>query len=472
MRQVDHVLQAMPDYGPTQASLAGVLVWLWAAVYLLTCALLLLFVPPLPVLAQGVLVLGLYLCWRWPAAVVAAILVLAPFQPLPTMVLKAAGLDWAVAASSLKELGLLAAVAVLAWRVRPKLGALDFILLMLFGWAIFVSAFRFNSDTLISLKDDFDFLLAFYAGRLIVLERSWVHVGLWTAGVVASLGAIEFFIVGPGPRMLLMGVTNPWELGSSFQADSFSGTRAASTLASPLEFGAFCALGLLVFAAFRRQLGKRYLLPALMLGLGLLVSLTRMAWMGAGLGLILIAYRQGRLMRLAVIGLVAVPLFMATLVPYLDLNDYVKRTIARTDVSEQGHVLSLVEKSAYVLTHPLGDGAGSVGPRAAARNSKALEVESAYLMFGIAYGWPGLVLFSGFYSAVVLILLRKHSILGSAAAAVAVAMSFMLAFSPLHIEFPLNSWAWVLIGSAIAEPASRWGWRFTKAELAGDIVAP
>ena len=458
-------VRAIPHYRPTQASLGRALAWLLALVYLVACAILLLLAPPLAVLAQGVLIVGLYLCWRWPVGVIAVILVLAPFQPLPTMIAKVAGLDWAVAVSSLKELGLLTAVAVLAWRARPKLGPLDFILGTLLGWAIFVSIIRPNPDTLISLKDDFEFVLAFWAGRLIVLRGSWVRVGLWTAGVVALLGLIEFFIVGPEPRMLLMGVTDAQDLGYSFQADSFSGMRAASTLASPLEFGAFCTLGLLVFAAFHDRLGKKYLIPALLLALGVLVSITRMAWVGAALGLVLVAYRQRRLMHLAVIGLITVPVLMATLVPYLDLNDYIARTIARTDVSEQGHVASLAEKSAYVLTHPLGNGAGSVGPRAAARNSKAIEVESAFLMFGIAYGWPGFLLFSGFYVTVALTLVRKQSILGLAAAAVAVAMVFMLGVSPIHVEFPLNSWAWMLFGSAIAEPVARWGWRFPKRSL-------
>lgn len=128
-------------------------------------------------------------------------------------------------------------------------------------------------------------------------------------------------------------------------------------------------------------------------------------------------------------------------------------------------MLSLVEKSEYVLLHPLGEGAGSVGPRAAERNSKALEVESSFLMFGIAYGWPGLLLFSGFYLAVAFTLLRKRSTAGLAASAVAVAMACMMMFSPIHVEFPLNSWVWVLLGFAVREPSARWSWRLPQREL-------
>jgi hypothetical protein len=456
------VSQFHPCPRQAQAVLVPAFLWFAGLTYLLICIILLVFLPPWLVIAQASLSLGIYLAWRWPTGVIAAILLLAPLQPLSAMILKAAGFEWVTAASSLKELGLLAAVIVLAGRARIHLAALDFILLALFSWAVLVSCLQSNSDTLISLKDDFDFLLSFYAGRLILLNKGWIRAGLWTAGAVAFLGMIEFFVIGPEMRMLLMRVTDPAELAASFRAESFSGIRAASTLASPLEFGGYCAVGLIVFAAFHQELGEKYLLPALLLACGLLISLTRMAWLGAFLGLSLVAVRQRRILQLALIGVGAALLAGVTLVPYLDLDDYVTRTLSGAEQSERGHALSLAEKSEYVLAHPLGQGAGSVGPRAADRNSKALEVESTFLMFGIAYGWPGLLLFSGFYLAVVLMLLPKCSTMGLAASAVAVAMGCMLMLSPIHIEFPLNSWVWVLLGFATGEPSSRWSWRIPK----------
>jgi hypothetical protein len=466
------VPQSHPGAREAQAALTQTLLWFAGLTYLLTCAILMTFLPPMVVMAQAAVLVGIYLAWRWPAGVIAAILLLAPLQPLSTMILKAAGFDWVTAASSLKELGLFAAVIVLASRVRLHLAALDFIVLALFGWAVLVSCLQSNSDTLISLKDDFGFLLSFYAGRLILLNRGWIRAGLWMAGAIAFLGLIEFFVIGPEMRLLLMRVTDPTQLATSFRAESFSGIRAASTLASPLEFGGYCAIGLIGFAAFHQELGKKYLLPALLLACGLLVSLTRMAWLGAFLGLTLVAYRQRRIRQLALIALSAVLLAGFTLVPYLDLSDYVNRTLSGAEQSERGHALSLVEKSEYVLAHPLGEGAGSVGPRAAERNSKAIEVESSFLMFGIAYGWPGLLLFSGFYVALALTLLPKCSTIGLAASAVAVAMGCMLMLSPIHIEFPLNSWVWVLLGFATGEPSSQWSWRFPKTRAENPCPQP
>lgn len=419
--------------------------------YFFVCVLMLIGLPAVAVIALAAVLMGIYVSWRWPAGVVATILLLAPLQPLATVVGKAAGYDWVTAASSLKELGLLAAVLTLARRVRIKLLALDYILLGLAAWAAATSCLQSNPDTLLSLKDDFDFALAFYAGRLIALDRRWIRVGLWTAGIISLLGLIEFFVIGPELRMLLVGVTDPSQLFTSFRADSFSGLRAASTLASPLEFGAYCAVALVVFAAFHRDLGKGDWLPALLVAAGMMFSLTRMAWAGAFLGLALVAYRQGRLLRLALAGSSLLLLAGITLVPYLDLDDYMKRTFSGREQSERGHLASLAEKSEYVLAHPLGSGAGSVGPRAAERNSKALEVESAFLMFGIAYGWPGLALFCCFYAALAFRLFRQHSTMGLAASAVVVAMGCMLMVSPIHVEFPLNSWVWLLLGSAIGD---------------------
>jgi len=379
------------------ASLSKGLITVGIVTYLLLCVFLMVFLPPLPILVHLLLLVGIYAAWHWPVGLIAFILLFTPFQPLPTLALTAAGFHWVVALSSLKEIGMLGASCVLAWRNGLRLTRLDFLLLSLLGWAMLVSLARTNPFTWIGLKDDFDFVIPFYAGRLILLDKRWIKSGLWLGAIVAAIGLVEFFFVGIVGRMLLLGLTDPKELEVSFRATYFSGFRAASTLASPLEFGGFCATVLLLFASFYRHLSWKYVIPAMLLAGGLIVSLTRMSWLAVLVGLVVIAVRTGQKLRLLAVFGVGTFVVLLAVVPFLHLEDFTSSTQRGYDPSLEGHVSSLEQKSSFVLKHPLGVGAGVVGPRAAARNPAALEVESAFLLFGMAYGWPGFVLFAAFW---------------------------------------------------------------------------
>ena len=416
---------------------------------LFLCLILVILLPPLYVLVPVVSVALGFAVYRWPVVVIAVVLLLMPFLPLPLQGLKATGYGWVEAASALKEIGLLFAATVLAFRNGFKLEKVDRWIIALMVWAIAISLVHPRSSTAIGFKDDFDFVLAYFVGRVILLNPRWIRTGLWIAAFVALLGLIEFFFIGMGPRMLLMGVSDPSELTPTWKADFFGGTRAGSTLGGPLEFGGFCAIVLLVYASFYRKLPKKYSVVALLVVLGLVSSATRMAWLGLVLGLSFIAIRTGQKLRLATVGIVCVLLVLAFVIPWMGLQDFVAATVSGQESSVEVHRASLQEKTGYVLKHPLGSGAGTVGPRAAARNPNALEVESGYLLFGMEYGWIGLILFASLCGLIFLTFLQESSNFGIAAGAVAVAMFTMFVFSPIHMDFGLNSWAWLVIGSGI-----------------------
>jgi hypothetical protein len=425
------------------------------AAYLLLSAILAIFFPAFPILIHLLVIAALYAAWRWPGRLIAIILLLAPFLPLPILALKAAKIEWAVVFSSLKELGMLIAVAVMAWRVRLRLGFLDFVILTLIGWALLVSVMFPNPSTLIGLKDDFAFVISFYAGRLILLNKKWIKSGLWVAAVVATLGLIEFFWVGPVPRMLLTGLSDPAELANSYTATGFAGFRAASTLGGPLEFGAFCTITLLCFVTFYRELPRKYFIPATLLMGGLVASITRMAWLAFTVCLLVIAIRTGQKRRLLIMAGIGATAALLLIVPYLGLEDFIAATQQRADPSAEGHTADLVERYSFVLSHPLGMGAGMVGPRALEREPKAQHVESAYLQIGMGYGWAGILLFSTFMVNVLVTLWKDKSDFGVAAFLVALAMSIMYFFSPIHESFEVNSWAWVLIGFGVQNSLSK-----------------
>jgi|SRR5579864_4501375 len=417
---------------------------------LLLCTILIIFLPSPFVLAPPVIATLAYSVYRWPTHSIACVLFLMPFLPLFLVALKATGVPWAQAASSSKELALLGAAIVLARRQGLDLEKRDLPLIGLFAWAVAISMVKPTPSTWIGLKDDFDFALAFFVGRLIVLSPRWVKTGLWIASIVAVLGLVEFFVLGSGPRMILMGISDPADLPVSFRADLFEGIRAGSTLGGPLEFGGFCAVVLLVFATFYRGISRKYFLLALLIALGLVASVTRMAGLGLALGLVLIAIRTGQKLRLAAVVVGSAILLLAVIIPVMGLQGFVAATISGQDSSLTSHRTSVLEKTSYLLSHPLGAGAGSVGPRAAARDPNALEVESGYILFGMEYGWPGLALFVLFCGFLFVRLWHSDSSFGLAACAVLLAMITMLFFSPIHMDFGLNSWAWVIIGSGLS----------------------
>src|SRR5260370_21248066 len=90
--------------------------------YLLLCAILALFLPPLLILAAFglfALVLEALAIWRWPVAAAASGLIAIPFLPLPVMIGQAIGVPFVQAASATQEVVLLASAVVLALR-NPK----------------------------------------------------------------------------------------------------------------------------------------------------------------------------------------------------------------------------------------------------------------------------------------------------------------------------------------------------------------
>ena len=416
---------------------------------ILACAVLATVLDSFWVFAPLFVAALMYSIFRWPLAVIASVLFVMPFLPLLLLALKASGIPWAQAASSSKELALLMAAVVLVYRQGFKLEKIDMLLIGLLAWAVMISLLQPTSSTWIGLKDDFDFALAFFVGRIIFLSPRWIKTGLWVAGTVATLGLVEFFIIGIGPRMLLMRISDPADLPVSLKADFFEGFRAGSTLGGPLEFGGFCAVALLAFASFHRDLPKKYFLIALLIAIGLVASVTRMAGLGLALGLVFIAIRTGQKLKLATASVGSAILLLAVIIPSMGLGGFYAATLSGQDSSIETHRTSLREKSAYVLSHPLGMGAGSVGQRAIARDPNATLVESAYLQFGMEYGWLGLSLFPLFCGALFFNFRQTDSNLGLASCSACIAILTMYAFSSIHMEFGLNSWAWVIIGSGI-----------------------
>jgi len=425
-----------------------------AAFFVVLCFFLHIFLPARLILipVAGLLVLGI--AWKFPKTCLLMLLVLLLVQPMALLVMKFLQMPdtWVAAVSAVKEAGMATVLLSLVLDRSSRLTVPDIFLVGLLLLALISGVSSSTPDMFIGLKDDFDFVLAYGVGRVLITDEqqqfACVRLGLVAIAVVAALGVVEFIFLGPAPRMLLEGLSSADQLSPTFGAEAFHGYRAASTLTSPIELGHICTIALLFFVAYRHLLKWPYWIAAVITAAGLIVSVTRSAWMGAVIGLCLIAVRVRQKLKLALLLLAAIcALFIAA--PLVGISDFLSITLKGKEPSLQGHMKSLSDMTRYVVDHPLGSGPGSAGVRAVEREPNAPIAESSYLHFGLEYGLAGTLLFAAFCASVIIYTLRDGSTFGIAASAVALAFTVIYAFVSPPIDFPGATWTWLPIGLAI-----------------------
>lgn len=429
-------------------------------VVLLCCVtgmLLQLFMPVQVILPPAIGLLLLVTAWRFPKQSLLILLLVLLFQPVALLVMKFLQMpdSWVAAVSALKELAMAVVFFSLLRNKKPRLILPDFLLLGLLLIALVLALFGESSSAVMGLKDDFGFILAYGAGRVLITNEMQqlfcVRVALAVIALIAILGILEFAFVGPAPRMFLTGLTSKEQLSPTFSAELLERFRAASTLTSPIEFGHICTIALLFFAAYRNWLAWPYWIASILIACGLLTSVTRSAWLGTAIGLGLIALRTGQRLKLLLALIVGVTILFA-LAPFVGMSDFLQVTLKGKESSLVGHEQSLTEMSRRVLSHPLGNGPGTAGVRAAERASHMSVpiAESCYLHLGIEYGVLGTLLFATFCISVIKCTLRNRSTFGVASSAVALAFVTIYAFVAPPIDFPGAAWTWLPIGFTVS----------------------
>jgi hypothetical protein len=387
-------------------------------------------------------------CWRWPWAVAVAIVVLVPFQPLPTLVTQGAGLSAGSVASAMKEVLMAVAIVAAGSRFRPKLAAVDVLLIVLLGIALLLRLF---GGTWIGIKDDLEFVLPFAAGRVIQLspmrQSIWVKLSLLSMSIVAFLGFLEYMFVPPELRALWMAME---QIPTQFYATGYGRYRISSTLAGPAEFGAMCAFALVLFFAFRHRLSRWWWSAVPLLVTGVFLSVTRSVWIAAMLGIGVVEIKRGRSVRVGLL-LAATVVCLIVAAPLLGVADFFSATVTRQDSSLEGHVESIVTYSAALFEHPLGTGPGTVGPRAVERSSRAVNPESSYLALTLEYGLIGGLVFILFCIICLWHTWRSTSDLGIAASGIALGYIACMFVMPYHMSFSMGSWVWFPTAMVITE---------------------
>jgi hypothetical protein len=341
-------------------------------------------------------------------------------------------------------------LTLVLWRRNGiKFTTPDWLLLICFGLA---AVHLFLPGSPLGLLTDFNFMIAYAAGRVTVLssekEQRWANRAVWIVAFLAVLGMIEVFVIGEGPRTVLYlavgrGGTQDGALDAAFHGQGYSWMRESSTMFGPLQFAPLCMAALIIWWVYSRKL-----VPAALIAAGLICSVTRSAWVGTAVAISTLALLMGQTKRLLKYGAVMLALFIAA-IPILGLSDYLLSTKSGQDLSAQGHQQSILEGIQYVAQHPLGAGPGNVGKLAVKQEDTAFSVENSYLTFAAEYGILTTLLFIGFMVSVVRTLCRQKTRLAYVAIGIVLGFGTVMIFAALHDVFPLACWLWFPVGLAI-----------------------
>lgn len=341
------------------------------------------------------------------------LLALLPIQTFFTVWLAQGSSDRIVILSAWKEILTLGLVGVTAVVFRKELVSLrrNKVLLAMAAYLVlslgYVLLAKDQYQALLGAAVNTRFLLVFGVAYLVVrrmpaLPRQMVRVLLLVSLVVAAFGIVQATVL-PKDVLTHVGYDRPPQntLGIPpayhLVGDSVV-VRAQSTLRGPNALGSYLILPLViaVVAAWRIKQARLLLIGiSLLLGLALLLSYSRSAWLGLGIALFYVAVvllKQRKLILLGLAGLLAATL----LVVAFRNNSFVSQAILRQDSSaaqssNEGHAVATTTALKDVAKDPFGDGLGTAGPASALTNKTTIS-ENYFLQVGQEMGWLGLML--------------------------------------------------------------------------------
>ncbi len=289
------------------------------------------------------------------------------------------------------------------WRQPVVVLTATFIVL---GLVVTVFAQPSLTSAIVGFKTDFEFLIAFVIAILAAnsrLLRQLTTVTLVAGAVVVGFGLLQSYALpadflkqfGYGPTTIM-----PYQVLDP-AVDSL---RFGSTLGGPNQLGTYLILVVCLALAvgWKRRRWWLLLVPA---GLAALVNThSRSAWIGAAVGLIVVAiaalprrwrWAAGLSLTGVVIGAVISAVKLA--VPGSKLQYYVLHGAAAWHArrgSDYGHLTSLQTGVDALVRNPLGHGLGSAGP-AVFHTGSGRIIENYYLQVGYETGLAGMLAFIG-----------------------------------------------------------------------------
>jgi hypothetical protein len=396
-----------------------------------------------------ILGVSLWMVFTHPIGILGVVLAFMPFDFMVIALGKFFGIPHMTLVSvCTKEIPLLLLAALLWRRNGFKPAAPDWFLLVCLSFACVRTLFE---GSLVGLVTDFNFIIAYVVGRMTILtqkqEQTWARRAVWIVGILAMLGLIEVFVLGEGPRTLLYlaidSETEGGQLTQSFHATGFTGLREAATMVGPNGFGTLCMIAVILWWIYGRNV-----IPASMVAIGLICSVTRAAWLGTAAAIPLVAIMMGQTKRFLLYATVALALFVAA-IPVLGLSEYLFSNKTGQDLSAEGHEEEIAEGLKYAADHPFGAGNGKLSPTVFNQESNVTVLETTYPYLAAAYGIVVALCFLGFLISTLYRLWRLQSPLAHAALGILVGMAVVMIFALPLMDRRLGCWAWFPIGLAV-----------------------
>jgi hypothetical protein len=417
-------------------------------VFLVACVLRVFGVPLAPIILFLVLIILIAVGSRNPITALGVVLACMPIYPVTIMVVQFFGPSFMLsdAVTAADRIALLLVTGIL-WRKNGiELKGPDWFVLAAFLFATVRLAF---GGSFFAVLYDFNFLIAYAAGRVAVLsvaqQERWASRAVWIVAVLSVVGLAEVFLIGEGPRTVLYlavkdAATEGGMLNGSFRAEGFNGLRESATMLGPLQFASLCMVGLVIWWVYRRDWWT-----GSAIAVGLLASVTRSAWMGTALAIPVVAFITNQKKRLLICAVLGVALFIAS-IPVVGLKEYLSVMKTGQDPSAQGHQQSIFSGLQYSFEHPLGTGPGTVGPVATVTNLRGVFIEDSYLTLAGEYGIPTALCFIAFIFSTLRLAWRDRSLLGNVSVGILLGFAAVIAVSPLHNVFTLSTWVWFPVG--------------------------
>jgi hypothetical protein len=426
-----------------------------AVLALLLAASLFIFVPTTLLLIPLAGAVLIWMVFRWPMTALGVVLA---FMPIDFMVIalgKFFGLPHMTVVSVCdKEVPLLLLAGILWRRNGFKPAAPDWFLLASLAIAGVHTIF---DGTVVGLWTDFNFVIPYLVGRMTVLtqtqEQVWARGAVWIMGILSVFGLAEVFIFGEVPRTLLYAAIGSegteGGLSASFHATGFSGLREAATTVGPNGFGVFCMIALILWWVYCRNP-----LPAGMVGVGLICSLTRSAWVGTAAAIPLLAIVMKQNKRFFVYAAMVLSLVVAS-IPILGLGDFIVSNKTRQDDSAQSHQEIILSGLQFAAEHPLGAGNEKLGPEMPKQDKNTGLFETTYPQLAAEYGIAAALLFAGFLFTAIRCVWQQQTRLGYAALGILVGASLVMVVTLPLTDRRLACWILFPIGLAVRSSVSR-----------------
>jgi O-antigen ligase len=308
------------------------------------------------------------------------------------------------------------------------------------------------------------------AQRSVWLRRSWPKLVLIPAAIVTVFAVLQFTVL-PHDFLSHFGYRAATTIAPIETINHNSHyIRVQSTLRGANPLGAYLviilsAVGVLFVRGRKKLLGGILGLVAL---LALFASGSRSAWIGALLGLAVVAWRQLKTRRQQMIfGVISLLILAAAASGYLLLrsNPSLQNAVLHTQdhsavstSSNSAHASALRSGVKDVLHQPLGDGPGTAGPASEYNGSHPARIaENYYVQVAQETGWLGLALFLGI---VVLVAMELYQLLGTSRLALVlfaslIGLSFVNLLSHAWTDDTLAFLWWGLAGIALGRPAQK-----------------